>query len=88
MKLDSRYVDYSTVYSIYFGRALILLKYIYGTTNYGKLFDDKLSKWFIEAGSIQYQSQMSICYKYAKDETKILFLMLMIVSIVIHLNLL
>ena len=38
VKLDSRYVDYFTEYSNYFGRALILLKSMYGMTNYGKLF--------------------------------------------------
>ena len=42
MKLGSRYADYFTEYSNYFGRALRLLKSMYGMTNSGKLFDDEL----------------------------------------------
>ena len=38
VKLDSRYADYFPSYSSYFGRALRLLKYIYGITYSGKLF--------------------------------------------------
>ena len=38
VKLDSRYADYFPEYSNYFGRALILLKYMYGMNNSGKLF--------------------------------------------------
>ena len=41
--LDSRYADYFTEYSNYFGRALRLFKSMYGMTNYGKLFDDELT---------------------------------------------
>ena len=33
---DSRYADYFPEYSNYFGRSLILLKYMYGMTNSGK----------------------------------------------------
>ena len=40
VKLDSRYADYLPEYSNYFGRALILLKYMYGMTNSGELFAD------------------------------------------------
>ena len=43
LKLDSRYADYFTEYSNYFGRALRLLKYMNGMTNYVKLFDDELT---------------------------------------------
>ena len=43
VKLDSRYADYFPEYSNYLGRALILLKYMYGMTNYGKLCDDELT---------------------------------------------
>ena len=39
-------------------------------TNYGSLSDDESTEWLIEAGFIQYQCQMSIYYKYAKDITK------------------
>ena len=34
VKLDIRYADYFSGYSIYFERALILLKSMYGMTNY------------------------------------------------------
>ena len=71
MKLDSRYADYFTEYSSYFGRDLILMKSIYGMTNSGKLFSDELKEWFLEAGFIQYQLHISIYYKYAPDRTKI-----------------
>ena len=40
VKLDSRYAGYFPEYAKYFGRALILLKSIYGMTNSGKLFAD------------------------------------------------
>ena len=42
VKLDSRYTYDFREYSNYFGRALILLKSIYGMTNSGKLFADDL----------------------------------------------
>ena len=67
VKLYIRYTDYSPEYSQYFGRTLILLKSMYGMTNYGKLFADELKKWLLEAGFIQSQCQMSIYYKYAPD---------------------
>ena len=47
---------------------------MYGITNYGKLFDDELTEWLIEAGFIKYQLQMSIHYKYAPYGTKIVVL--------------
>ena len=40
LKLDSRYADYFTEYSSYFGRSLIPLIYMYEMTNSGKLFAD------------------------------------------------
>ena len=43
VKLDSRYGDYFPEYSNYFGRTLKLLKSMYGITNSGKLFADKLT---------------------------------------------
>ena len=43
LKLDIRYTDYFPEYENYFGRALILLKSMYGMTNYGKLFADELT---------------------------------------------
>ena len=60
VKLDSRYKDYFTEYSSYFGRALILLKYMYGMTKYGSLFADELIEWLLESGFTQSQCQMSI----------------------------
>ena len=62
---------------------------MYGMTNSGKLFDDELTKWLLEAGFIQSQCQMSIYYKYAPDGSKILFfIILMIVSIGIQMKIL
>ena len=68
------YAAYFPEYSQYFGRALKLLKYMYGMTNSGKLFADELTEWLIEEGFIQSQCQMSIYYKYASDGSKIVVL--------------
>ena len=43
VKLDSIHTDYFLKYSKYFGRALRLLKFMYGMTNSGKLFSDELT---------------------------------------------
>ena len=43
VKLDMRYADYFPEYSKYFGRALKLLKSMYGMTNSGKRFADELT---------------------------------------------
>ena len=43
VKLDIRYTDYFPEYEKYFGRALRLLKSMYGMTNSGKLFADELT---------------------------------------------
>ena len=51
--LDIRYIDYFMEYTKYFGRALRLLKSMYGMTNSGKLFADELTEWLLEAGFIQ-----------------------------------
>ena len=74
MKLDSRYADYFTEYSKYFGKSLILLKSMYGITNSGKLFADELTEWFIEAVFVQYQYHMTIYYNYAPYGTHIVVL--------------
>ena len=42
-KLDIRYTDFFGEYSQSFGRALRLLKSMYGMTNSGKLFADELT---------------------------------------------
>ena len=60
LKLNSRYTDYLPEYAKYFGRALRLLKYMYGIINSGNLFDDELTEWLLEAGLIQSQIHMSI----------------------------
>ena len=52
VKLDSIYADYFLEYSIYFGRALRLLKYMYSMTNSGKLFSNDLTESLLEAGFI------------------------------------
>ena len=74
VKLDSRYTDYFPEYAKYFGRALILLKSVYGMTNSGKLFANELTEWLLEVVFIKSQYQMSIYYKYAPDGSKIVFL--------------
>ena len=53
VNLDSRYVDDFPEYSNHFGRAMRLLKSMYGMTNSGKLFSDQLTEWLLEAGFIQ-----------------------------------
>ena len=52
-KLDMRYADYFQEYAQYFGRALKLLKSMYGMTNSGKLFADELTELLIEEGFMQ-----------------------------------
>ena len=44
VKSDSRFTDYFPEFSKYFGRALILLDFMYGMTNSGKLFADELTE--------------------------------------------
>ena len=56
VKLGSRYTDYFLGYSNYFGKALRLLKYMYGMTNSGNLFADELAHWLLESGFIKSQS--------------------------------
>ena len=41
VKLDMRYIDYLPEYEKYFGRALRLLKSMYGMNKYGNLFADE-----------------------------------------------
>ena len=43
VKFYIRYTDYFPEYAKYFGRALILLKSMYGMTNSGKVFADKIT---------------------------------------------
>ena len=53
VKLEMRYADYFPEYAQYFGRALKLLKSMYGMKNSGELFADELTEWLIEEGFIQ-----------------------------------
>ena len=46
VKLDIIYTDYFPEHANYFGRDLRLLKSMYGMTNSGKLFSDKLT-WIL-----------------------------------------
>ena len=70
VKLDSRYTDHFPEYAKYFERDLILLKFVYGMINSGKLFAGELTERLLEAGFMQSQCQMSIYYKYAPDGSK------------------
>ena len=74
VKLDSKYADYYSEHSNYFGRALRLLNHMYDMTNSGKLFADELTKCLPESGFIQYKCHMSIYYNYAQDGKKIVVL--------------
>ena len=74
VKLDIRYTDYLPEYAKYFGKALRLLKSMYGMTNSGKLFANESTERLLEAGFIQSQCQMSIYYKYAPYGSKIVVL--------------
>ena len=74
VKLDMRYADYFPEYSQYFGRALKLLKSMYGMTNSGKLFADELTEWLIEEVYMQSQCHMSIYYKYTPGGSNIVVL--------------
>ena len=74
VKLDMRYAAYFPEYSQYFGRALKVLKSMYGMTNYGKLFADELTEWLKKEDFVQSQCQMSIYYKYEPDGSKIVVL--------------
>ena len=90
VKLYSRYADYFPSYSSYFGRAFILLKFMYVINNSVKLFSGELIDWLVnDSGFKHSQLHMSISYKYAPDGTKnIFYLILMIIYIGIHLKLL
>ena len=74
MKLDSRYAGYFTEYLSYFGRALRLLKSMFGNINLRKVFADGLTEWLAEAGLIKSQYQMSIYYKHTPYRTNIVAL--------------
>ena len=53
VKLDSRYAYNLIEHSSYFGRALVLMKSVYGITNSVNLFVDDSTEWLIEAVFIQ-----------------------------------
>ena len=58
---------FSNEKSIYFGRAL---KSMYGITNSGNLFSDKLTEWLIQSGFICPKWQISTYYEYAPYGTQ------------------
>ena len=74
VKLDIRYTYYLPEYAKYFGRALRLLKSMYGMNNSRNLFADELTEYLLEEIFIQSQCQMSIYYKYAPDGSNIVVL--------------
>ena len=74
VKLDIRYTYYFPECAQYFGRALRLLKSMYGMNNSGELFADEFTGWLLAAGFIRSKCQMSIYYKYAPDASKIVVL--------------
>ena len=59
VKLDRRYGEYFPEYGNYFGRPLILNKYMYGMNNYGNIFADELTNWMMEESGYK-QSQCQI----------------------------
>ena len=80
-KLDIKYTDYFPEYAQYFGRALRLLKSIYGMTNSGKYFADELTEWKkFRCLTIKSMHQM--------DQKLLFYLMLMIVCIGIQMKIL
>ena len=90
LKLDSRYADYFSEYSSYYGRDFIVLKSMYGMTNSGKLFADELIDWFIdESGFKNSNTRCLYITSMHHMELKLLFyLMLMVVSIGINMKIL
>ena len=75
MKLDSRYGEYFPEYANYFGGPLRLNKPMYGMTNPVKLFADELTNWLInESGFNQSKYQISLYYKYAPYESRLVVL--------------
>ena len=89
VKLDIRYTYYFPECEKYSGRALILLKFVYGMTNSGKLFSDELTEWLLEAGFIQSNVRfISIISMHQMDQKLLYYLMLMTVSIGIRMKIL
>ena len=89
VKLDMSYADYFPEYTQYFGRALKLLKSMYGMTNSGKLFADELTEWLIEEGLCNYNVRcQSTISMHLMDPRLLFYLMLMIVSTGIQMKIL
>ena len=88
-ELDIRYTDYFPEYAKYFGRALRLLKSMYGMTNSGKLFADELIEWLLEAALFNINvRRLSIISMHQMDQKLLCYLMLMTVSIGIQMKIL
>ena len=74
--LNIRYAAYFPEYLQYFGRALKLLKSMYGMTNSGKLFADELNEWLIKEGFLQSQCQQTVFQSWSSHTWLKLFLSL------------
>ena len=89
VKLDMRYAEYFPEYSQYFGRALKLLKSMYGMTNSGKLFADELTEWLIEEVFCNHNVRCpSTISMHLMNPILLFYLMLMIVSTGIEMKIL
>ena len=89
VKLDSRYADYFPEYSNYFGRALRLLKSMYGMTNSGKLFFDVLHSGYLRYDSFNINVIcLYIIVMHQMEQKLLLYIMLMTVYIDILLEIL
>ena len=77
-----RYAAYFPEYTQYFGRAIKLLKYMYGMTNSGKMFADELTEWLIKEGLSNHNVRcLSIISMHLMDLRLLFYLMLMILFI-------
>ena len=89
VNLDSRYTDCLPKYAKYVGRALILLKSMYGMTNYGKLFlVSQKNSYLKQLLSNMNVRCLSIISMHQMDQKLLYYPMLMTVYIGIHLRLL
>ena len=69
LKLEISYADYLS----YFVRELRLMKYMYGMTNPGKLFTDKLADWLINKTSFTKYQKSRCLYIIGIHQTEQLF---------------
>ena len=87
--MDIRYTDYFPEYSKYFGRALRLLKSVFGITNSGNFFADELTEWLLEAGLFNHNVRcLSIISIHPLNQKVLFYIMLIIASIGIQMKIL